>query len=278
LFFGDYFARPAKQSGAWMSSFRDQERLTGHVTPIVINNCNYSKPAKGEPCLLSLDEARTLFHEFGHGLHGLLSDVTYPTLSGTNVSRDFVELPSQIYEHWFLEPEVLERFAIHHKTGKPMPRDLINRIVGAATFGQGFATIEYTSCALLDVELHKLTDYSDLDLHRFEREALQRIDMPPEIVMRHRLQHFMHLFADGLGDGYSAGYYSYLWSQVLDTDGFKAFKDAGSAFDPKTAAKLRQFIYSGGNTRDPMEAYVAFRGREPTTDALLEHRGLKATG
>jgi peptidyl-dipeptidase Dcp len=276
LFYGDYFARPAKQSGAWMSSFRDQERLAGNVTPLVINNCNYSKPAKGEPALLSLDEARTLFHEFGHGLHGLLSEVTYPSLSGTNVSRDFVELPSQLYEHWFLEPQILERFAIHHKTGKPMPKDLIGRIVAARTFGQGFATIEYTACALLDVELHKMTNYDNLDLHAFEREALKRIEMPEEIAMRHRLPHFIHLFADGLGDGYSAGYYSYLWSQVLDTDGFGAFKDAKDPFDPKVASRLRQFIYSGGNTRDPMEAYVAFRGRPPTTDALLEHRGLDA--
>jgi peptidyl-dipeptidase Dcp len=274
IFYGDYFARPAKQSGAWMSSFRDQERLTGNVTPIVINNCNYSKPAKGEPALLSLDEARTLFHEFGHGLHGLLSEVTYPTLSGTNVSRDFVELPSQLYEHWFLEPQILERFAVHHKTGKPMPKDLIDRIVAARTFGQGFATIEYTACALLDIELHKMTDYDNLDLETFERDALKRIEMPDEIVMRHRLPHFIHLFADGLGDGYSAGYYSYLWSQVLDTDGFGAFKDAKDPFDPKVASRLREFIYSGGNTRDPMEAYVSFRGRPPTTDALLEHRGL----
>jgi peptidyl-dipeptidase Dcp len=204
-----------------------------------------------------------------------LSEVTYPTLSGTNVSRDFVELPSQLYEHWFLEPQVLERFAIHHKTGKPMPKELIDRIVAARTFGQGFATIEYTACALLDVELHKMTNYDNLDLHAFEREALKRIEMPEEIVMRHRLPHFIHLFADGLGDGYSAGYYSYLWSQVLDTDGFDAFKEAKDAFDPKVASRLRQFIYSGGNTRDPMEAYVAFRGRQPTSDALLDYRGLK---
>lgn len=278
LFFGDYFARPAKQSGAWMSTFRDQQRLIGNVTPLVLNNCNYSKPAPGEPALLSLDEARTLFHEFGHGMHGMLSEVTYPTLAGTNVSRDFVELPSQIYEHWFLEPQVLERFAIHHKTGKPMPRELIDRIVGAATFGQGFATVEYTSCALLDVELHKLTNFENLDLHKFEADGLKAIGMPQEIVMRHRLPHFLHLFSDGLGDGYSAGYYSYLWSQVLDTDGFKAFKDAGDPFDAKTAARLREFIYSGGNSRDPMEAYVAFRGRAPTTEALLEHRGLAKTG
>jgi len=271
LFIGDYFARASKHSGAWMTSLRDQEKLVGDIRPIILNVCNFSKPAAGAPALLSFDDARTLFHEFGHGLHGLLSNVTYPLIAGTSVPSDFVELPSQLYEHWLEVPEILQRYARHAVTGEPMPQPLIDRLLATRTYGQGFATVEYTACALLDLDLHALPDADRLDVGRFERDDLARIGMPAEIVMRHRLPHFQHLFSGG---GYAAGYYSYLWSEVLDADAFEAFSEAGNAFDPETARRLRDYIYGAGNLRDPAEAYQAFRGRLPAVDALLKKRGL----
>lgn len=271
LFIGDYFARPSKHSGAWMTSLRDQEKLTGNVRPIVLNICNFSKPASGEPVLLSLDDARTLFHEFGHALHGMLSDVTYPLIAGTAVPSDFVELPSQLYEHWLEVPEILQKYALHAGTGEPLPKALLDRLLATRTFNQGFTTIEYTACALVDLDLHSLPDAAALDVATFERQDLERIAMPPEIVMRHRLPHFQHLFSGG---SYAAGYYSYMWSEVLDADAFAAFEETGNAFDPATAKRLRDYVYSAGNRRDPADAYKAFRGRLPTIDALLKKRGL----
>jgi peptidyl-dipeptidase Dcp len=271
LFIGDYFARPSKHSGAWMTSLRDQEKLTGNIRPIVLNVCNFSKPVAGQPALLSFDDARTLFHEFGHALHGMLSDVTYPLLAGTAVPSDFVELPSQLYEHWLEVPEILRKYALHARTGEPMPKALLDRLLATRTFNQGFATVEYTACALVDLDLHSLPDAKMLDVTAFERNDLERIAMPPEIVMRHRLPHFQHLFSGG---GYAAGYYSYMWSEVLDADAFAAFEETGNAFDPATAKRLRDYVYSAGNRRDPADAYKAFRGRLPTVDALLKKRGL----
>jgi len=271
LFIGDYFARPSKHSGAWMTSLRDQQRLTGDTRPVILNVCNFSKPAAGEPALLSFDDARTLFHEFGHGLHGLLSNVTYPTLSGTAVPRDFVELPSQLYEHWLEVPAILEKYARHAKTGAPMPKALLDKVLATRTFNQGFATVEYTSCALVDLDIHAKGVADKLDVTQFEKDRLAALQMPAEIVMRHRLPHFQHLFS---GDGYAAGYYSYMWSEVLDADAFEAFEETGNAFDAGTAKRLHDFIYSAGNLRDPAEAYKAFRGKLPSVDALLKKRGL----
>ncbi len=271
LFIGDYFARGSKHSGAWMTSLRDQEKLSGDVRPIILNVCNFSKPAKGEKALLSFDDARTLFHEFGHGLHGLLSNVTYPLLAGTSVSSDFVELPSQLYEHWLEVPEILQKYALHAKTGAPMPKAMFDKLLATRTYGQGFATVEYTSCALVDLDIHALPDTAALDVTKFERDTLASMNMPSEIVMRHRLPHFQHLFSGG---GYAAGYYSYMWSEVLDADAFEAFTESGNAFDPETARKLRDYIYSAGNLRDPGEAYKAFRGRLPSVEPLLKKRGL----
>lgn len=278
LFLGDYFARPSKRSGAWMSSYRSQRNFDGEVRPIIVNVCNFAKPADGEPALLSLDDARTLFHEFGHALHGLLSDVQYGSLAGTSVSRDFVELPSQLYEHWFLTPEVLNRFGLHAETGEAMPQALIDKIKTAQTFNQGFATVEYTSSALVDLAFHSL-EYGaletadDIDPVAFEAGELARLGMPAGMSMRHRTPHFTHVFS---GDGYSAGYYSYLWSEVMDADAFNAFLEAGDVFSPELAARLKTYIYAAGDTRDPEEAYTLFRGRLPTPDALLEKRGLAA--
>ncbi|WP_244473006.1 MULTISPECIES: M3 family metallopeptidase [unclassified Methylobacterium] len=274
VFLGDYFARASKRSGAWMSAFRSQERLAGTVRPIIVNVMNFAKAPEGEATLLSFDDARTLFHEFGHALHGLLSDVTYPLLAGTAVAGDFVELPSQLYEHWLEQPEVLRRHARHHRTGEPMPEDLLKRLLAARTFNQGFATIEYTSSAIVDMTLHlSNAGEAGLDVLAFEADALKRIAMPAEIAMRHRTPHFAHIFS---GDGYAAGYYSYLWSEVLDADAFDAFREAGDIFHPETAARLRKFVYGAGNLRDPGEAYTAFRGRLPSIDPLLRKRGLAA--
>jgi peptidyl-dipeptidase Dcp len=270
LFIGDYFARASKHSGAWMTSLRDQQKLNGDTRPIILNVCNFSKPAPGEPALLSFDDARTLFHEFGHGLHGLLSNVTYPTLSGTAVARDFVELPSQLFEHWLEVPAILKKYARHAKTGEPMPKALLDKVLATRTFNQGFGTIEYTSCALVDLDIHAQRT-GDLDVTQFEKDRLAAIGMPAEIVMRHRLPHFQHLFS---GDGYAAGYYSYMWSEVLDADAFEAFEETGDAFDPATAKRLHDYIYAAGNLRDPAEAYTAFRGKLPSVDALLKKRGL----
>ena len=272
-FIGDYFARSSKRSGAWMSAFRSQERLTGDIRPIIVNVMNFAKGGAGEPSLLSFDDARTLFHEFGHGLHGLLSNVTYPLLAGTSVSTDFVELPSQLFEHWLSQPDILRRYATHYRTGEPIPEDLLERLMAARNFNQGFATVEYLASAFVDLELHRREDLSNLDVSAFERETLAKIGMPREIIMRHRTPHFTHVFS---GDGYSSGYYSYLWSEVLDADAFTAFEETGDAFNREMADKLKRFIYSAGNLRDPAEAYTAFRGRLPTADALLAKRGLVA--
>ena len=273
LFLGDYFARPSKRSGAWMSAFRSQNKLQqadrGGIRPIVVNVLNFAKAAPGKPALLSMDDARTLFHEFGHGLHGLLSDVTYPRVAGTSVARDFVELPSQLYEHWLTVPQVLKRFARHVETGKPMPARLLERLEAARKFNQGFHTVEYLASALVDLDLHTLEDAKGLDVDRFETDTLARLGMPTEIVMRHRIPHFQHIIG-----GYAAGYYSYLWSEVLDADAFHAFGEAGGAFDRATAKRLYDYIYSAGGRQDPADAYVAFRGRLPSIDAMLEKRGL----
>ena len=270
LFISDPFARAEKRSGAWMSSYRDQENLDGPVTPIIVNNNNF---AKSSPALLSFDDAETLFHEFGHALHGLLSRVRYPSQSGTSVRRDFVEFPSQILEHWIAAPEVLREYARHYETGAAIPEALIEKLLAARNFNQGFGTVEYTSSAILDMELHTHPDPSTLDIAAFEREVLARLGMPSEIGPRHRPAHFQHLFAGG---GYAAGYYSYLWAEVLDADGFEAFETKGDIFDPEIAAKLRVILESG-DTRDPMELYRAFRGDVPKTTALMRNRGLVAS-
>jgi peptidyl-dipeptidase Dcp len=269
IFLHDNFARPGKQSGAWSSRYRDQESLDGRVTPIVVNNNNFTK---GDPTLLSFDDAKTLFHEFGHGLHTLLSRVHYRSQSGTAVRRDFVEFPSQIFEHWMSAPETLRRYSRHYQTGEPIPEDLLRRLLAARNFSQGFATVEYTASALIDLELHRRTGSEDLDPERFERDFVERTGVPKEIGLRHRLPHFQHLFAGG---GYAAGYYAYLWAEVLEADGFAAFTEAGDVFDPALAARLKA-IYSAGDTRDPMALYRAFRGREPRVAALLQQRALTA--
>jgi peptidyl-dipeptidase Dcp len=267
LFLHDNFARPGKQSGAWSSRYRDQESLDAGVTPIVVNNNNFTK---GDPTLLSFDDAKTLFHEFGHGLHSLLSRVRYRSQSGTAVRRDFVEFPSQIFEHWMSAPETLRRYARHYQTGEPIPEDLLRRLLAARNFNQGFATVEYTASALIDLELHSRSASDGLDPVRFEREFLEHTGVPREIGLRHRLPHFQHLFAGG---GYAAGYYAYMWAEVLDADGFAAFTEAGDVFDRELAARLKD-IYRAGDTCDPMELYRAFRGRDPAITALLQQRGL----
>ena len=273
LFFGDYFARPSKRSGAWMTSLREQEKLAGDIRPLIVNVCNFAKAAGGEPTLLSFDEAHTLFHEFGHALHGLLSQVTYPQISGTNVATDFVELPSQLYEHWLEQPDVLRRFARHYQTDAPMPEDLLQRLLGARNFNQGFGTVEYVASAIVDLDLHSLAAPRAIDSTAFETEALGRIGMPDEIVMRHRPPHFGHIFSGG---GYAAAYYSYMWSEVLDADAFEAFEETGDIFDRATAQRLRDAIYAAGGSQDPAEAYKAFRGRLPSAQALLRNRGFAA--
>jgi len=271
LFYGDYFARPSKRSGAWMTSLRDQQKLDGAIAPLILNVCNFSKGADGAPSLLSPDDARTLFHEFGHGLHGMLSNVTYPSLAGTSVFTDFVELPSQLYEHWQERPEVLRRFARHFETGEPLPQDLLNRFLSARKFNQGFATVEFISSALIDLEFHTQPASASRDVRAFERAELDKIGMPEEIAMRHRPQQFGHVFSGGY---YAAGYYSYMWSEVMDADAFGAFEEAGNIFDPAVAKRLHDDIYSTGGSVDPEAAYVAFRGRDPEPDALLRRRGL----
>jgi len=274
VFLSDNYARPNKRGGAWMSAYRWQSRADGETLPIVVNNNNFAKGPAGEPTLLSADDVRTLFHEFGHGLHGLLSQVTYERLSGTHVLRDFVELPSQLFEHWAFEPAVLKRHAIHHGTNKPIPDELIDRLREARRFNQGFETVEYTACALVDMALHALPDAEGVDVTAFERAELERIGMPREIVLRHRLPHFRHLFANS---GYAAGYYVYLWAEVLDADGYDAFVEAGNPFDPDVAERLRRYVYSSGGTLPPADAYRAFRGRDPAVGPLLAQRGLADT-
>jgi len=274
LFYGDYFARQGKAGGAWMSSYRVQERFDGAVTPHVVNVMNIPAPPEGEIATVSLDDAITLFHELGHGLHGLLSDVNYPSIAGTSVSRDFVEFPAQIMEHYLLQPEILNRFATHLTTGASMPVELQQRLIASQTFNQGFATVEFLASGFVDMDFHKLSADAakGIDVAAFEKQALERIGAIPEIPMRHRSPHFAHIFAGG----YSAGYYSYLWSEVLDTDGFNAFVETGDLFHPETAERLRKYVFSAGNLRPPMAAYVAFRGREPAVEPLLRNRGFLA--
>jgi peptidyl-dipeptidase Dcp len=272
LFYFDPYARPGKRSGAWMNAYRRQERFDGEIATIVSNNSNFVAAPAGRPTLISWDDAETLFHEFGHALHGLVSDVTYPSLSGTAVPRDYVEFPSQLLEHWLATPEVLQRFAVHHRTGEPIPQALVDRIARAARFNEGFATTEYLSSALVDMKLH-LAGERPIDPAAFERETLAALGMPREIAMRHRLPHFLHLFSS---DSYSAGYYSYLWADVLTADAFEAFTEAGGPYDSEVAARLRRFIFSAGNTVDAADAYRAFRGRDPSVEALMRKRGFPA--
>ena len=271
VFIGDYFARGSKRSGAWCAALRSQRKLEGGQRPHVINVCNFAKPPEGEPALLSYDDARTLFHEFGHALHQMLSDVTYESISGTSVARDFVELPSQLYEHWLEVLEVLAEFATHADTGEPMPEDLLQRLLDAGTYDMGFQTVEYIASAMVDLDFH--TGDAPADPMQRQAEVLDELQMPRAIAMRHATPHFAHVFA---GDGYSAGYYSYMWSEVMDADAFAAFNEAGGAFDPDVAAKLEEHILSAGGSDDPAELYTAFRGRMPGPEALLKGRGLAA--
>lgn len=269
LFYADWFARETKRPGAWMNSLRDQNTLLGDA-PIVVNNCNYTPPAPGERALISLDDAETLFHEFGHALHGLLSRVRYPSLSGTSVSRDFVEFPSQVYEHWITEPAILRNHA-RNAAGEPIPEAMLQALLKARTFNQGFLTVQQLSSAILDMELHMMAKLPDgFNAGVWERERLAANKVPAAVGMRHRLPHFSHIF-DG---GYSASYYAYTWAEVMDADGFAAFEESGNVFDPVLAAKLRTEVLERGNSRDPAKSYVAFRGRMPKADALLRNRGL----
>jgi peptidyl-dipeptidase Dcp len=269
LWYFDPYARAGKRSGAWMNAYRNQEKVNGVVTTIVSNNANFVKGKPGEPVLISWDDARTMFHEFGHALHGLNSSVTYPSVSGTAVARDYVEFPSQLLEHWLSTPQVLQRFALHYQTGKPIPATLVQRIERAATFNEGFATTEYLASALIDMKLH-LAGAQKIDPDAFERDTLKQLGMPTELVMRHRTPQFSHVFAS---DAYSAGYYSYLWSDVLTADAYGAFVEAGGPYDRAVAERLRKNIFAVGNTIDPAEGYRAFRGRDPRIDALMRKRG-----
>ena len=269
VFVGDYFARGSKRSGAWCSAIRSQARMDGEVRPHVVNVCNFAKPEAGKPALLSWDDARTLFHEFGHALHQMLSDVTYESISGTSVARDFVELPSQLYEHWLEVPEVLGTYATHAETGEPMPQAMLERLLGAATYDMGFQTVEYVASALVDLDFHEGEPPAD-PMQR-QAEVLEGLGMPRAIRMRHATPHFAHVFA---GDGYASGYYGYMWSEVMDADAFAAFKEAGDAFDPDVAARLERDILSRGGSEDPAVLYARFRGRMPGVEALLEGRGL----
>lgn len=269
LFYGDFFARPGKRSGAWMSSFRAQNGITGEI-PLILNNCNYNKPDEGEPALISFIDASTLFHELGHGLHGILSNTDFPSLAGTAVDRDFVEFPAQILEHWLEQPEILQRFAVHHETGEPMPMELLERVLAASTFNAGFENVEFLNSGFMDMAFHLHEDPANIDVQAFEQEILESRQNLRQIPMRHRSTHFLHSFS---GEGYAAGYYSYLWAGVLDNDGFAAFEEAGDIFDPETAQRLYE-VFSGGNTRPAMDMYTGFRGREPSVEPLLRNRGL----
>ena len=275
VFLQDNFARAGKRSGAWMSSLRWRNRNApqgGEELPVILNNNNFARATPGEPVLLSMDEARTLFHEFGHGLHGLLSDVRFDRLSGTQVLRDFVELPSQLFEHWLSEPEVLRRHARHVRSGEPIPEALVQRLQAAQRFNQGFETVRYTASAIVDLAVHSRSETEPpADLCAFESEVLAAHGLPAGVGINHRLVHFQHLFS---GSSYAADYYVYLWAEVLDADGFEAFREAGDAFDPQLAARLRRYVYGSGNSRDPAAAYAAFRGRAATVTPLLRKRGL----
>jgi len=274
LWYFDPYARKGKRSGAWMNAYRNQERFKGEVTTIVSNNSNFVKGKEGEAVLISWTDAQTLFHEFGHALHGLSSNVTYPTVAGTHVARDYVEFPSQLLEHWLSTPELLEKYAVHHQTGKPIPKELVAKIEKAATFNQGFSTVEYLSSALIDMKLH-LAGSKDIEPGAFERDTLKALGMPAEIVMRHRTPQFGHVFA---GDGYSAGYYSYMWSDTLTADAFDAFLEGKGPYDADVAERLRKNVFSVGDTIDPAEGYRAFRGKDAGTAALMKKRGFAAKG
>lgn len=271
LWYFDPYARDGKRSGAWMNAYRRQSRFDGDVTTIVSNNSNFVKGNPGEPVLISWDDASTMFHEFGHALHGLASNVNYPTLSGTAVPRDYVEFPSQLLEHWLSTPEVLQRFALHFKTGKPIPQDLVDKIERASTFNQGFATTEYLASAFIDMKLH-LAGSQKIDVAKFEKETLDKLGMPREIVMRHRTPQFAHAFGS---DGYSAGYYSYLWSDVITADAFDAFREGKGPYDREVGQRMIKYIFSIGNTIDPAEAYRNFRGRDPRVESLMIKRGFE---
>ncbi len=269
LWYFDAYARKGKRSGAWMNAFRNQQNMDGSVTTIVSNNSNFIKGNAGEPVLISWDDASTLFHEFGHALHGLSSNVTYPSLSGTNVVRDYVEFPSQLLEHWLSTPEVLNKFAMHYKTGAPIPKTLVERIEKASTFNEGFATTEFLSSALIDMKLHT-SEQDNIDPDKFEKETLKELNMPSEIVMRHRTPQFAHIFSS---DSYSAGYYSYLWADVLTADAYSAFTEANGPYDKAVASSLTKNIFSVGNTIDPEIGFRNFRGRNADTKALMKKRG-----
>ena len=272
VLYTDYYPRASKRGGAWMDAFRSQSNIKGNaVSPVIYNVGNFAKPSGDTPSLLSVDQVQTLFHEFGHALHGLLSKCHYPRVSGTSVPTDFVEFPSQIMENWAADPEVIKVFAKHYQTGETIPDDLLEKVRKAGTFNMGFVTVEYLAAALLDMDWHTQTDYSNLDVNEFENKSLSNIGMIDEIVVRYRSTYFQHIFAGG----YSAGYYSYIWSGVLDTDGFQAFKETGDLYDQKTAKLYRENVLEKGGSEDAMELYVKFRGREPEPDALLEKRGLK---
>jgi peptidyl-dipeptidase Dcp len=273
LWYFDPYARDGKRSGAWMNEYRGQDKLDGERTTIVSNNSNFVKGKPGEPILISWDDATTMFHEFGHALHGLSSNVTYPSLSGTNVARDYVEFPSQLLEHWLSTPEVLQKFATHYQTGKPIPQALVDKIKKADTFNEGFATTEYLSSALVDMKLHLAGDQK-IDADAFEKETLAALGMPNELVMRHRTPQFGHVFSS---DGYSAGYYSYLWSDVLTADAFGAFTEGKGPYDKAVGERLIKNVFSVGNTIDPAEAYRNFRGRDPKVEALMKKRGFPVT-
>jgi peptidyl-dipeptidase Dcp len=270
IYYVDYFPRPSKRNGAWMNEYRREEKIDGkRVVPIIVNVSNVSRPTADEPALLSLDEVATLFHEFGHALHGMLSDVTYGSLSGTNVARDFVEMPSQVMENWATEPEVLALYARNYKTGDLIPDELVAKMNNAKLFNQGFATVEYLAASYLDMDWHTIQKEAPADVIAFEKQRMDGIGLIPEIVPRYRSTYFRHIFSGG----YSAGYYSYIWAEVVDADAFQAFKEAG-LFDPRTAEKFRKYILSAGGTDDPMTLYKQFRGREPVIEPLLERRGL----
>ena len=269
VFIGDYFARGSKRSGAWCMAMRSQQKLTGNIRPHVVNVCNFAAPEAGKRALLSYDDARTLFHEFGHALHQMLSDVTYESISGTSVARDFVELPSQLFEHWLEVPDVLQKFAVHAETGEAMPRDMLDRMLSAATYDMGFSTVEYVASALVDLGFHD--GPPPADPMQKQAEILEQIGMPNAIRMRHATPNFAHVFA---GDGYSCGYYSYMWSEVMDADAFAAFDEVGDPFDPALAQRLEDTILSSGGSVDAAELYTRFRGRMPGVTALLKGRGL----
>ncbi len=270
ILYTDYFPRPSKRGGAWMNSLRKQFKLKGkNITPVIINVGNFSKPTADKPSLISLDEVSTLFHEFGHALHGLLSDCTYESLSGTAVSRDFVELPSQIMENWALHPDVLKMYAKHYETGESIPQELIDKITNAGHFNQGFISVEYLAASFLDMDWHTQTEAEEKDVLEFEKTSLDKIGLIPEIISRYKSPYFNHIFSGG----YSSGYYSYIWAEVLDADAFDAFKET-SLFDQETANSFRKNILAAGGTEDPMTLYIRFRGAEPKVESLLKKRGL----